>query len=79
MDISFVGEKDIFIAICIYDMNIFSKTYEYHINHLRQNFVMCEKFGLSLNPKNSYFSMIEGNLLGHIVSKEGVKIDPKRV
>jgi hypothetical protein len=60
-------------------MTVFSKTDEDHIKHLRQTFVKCRKFGLSLNPKKSYFSMKEGNLLGHIVSKEGVKIDPERV
>jgi hypothetical protein len=37
------------------------------------------KYGLSLNPKKSLFSMKEGKLLGHIVSAEGVKIDPNRV
>jgi hypothetical protein len=34
---------------------------------------------LSLNPKKSLFSMKEGKLLGHIVSAEGVRIDPSRV
>jgi hypothetical protein len=38
-----------------------------------------QKFGLSLNPKKSLFSMKEGKLLGHIVSAEGVRIDPRRV
>jgi hypothetical protein len=79
MDIAFVGEKDKFIIIYLDDMTVFSKTDEYHIKHLRQTFVKCRKFGLSLNPKKSYFSMTEGNLLGHIVLKEGVKIDPKRL
>jgi hypothetical protein len=32
-----------------------------------------------LNPKKSLFAMKEGRLLGHIVSAEGVKIDPSRV
>jgi hypothetical protein len=41
--------------------------------------VKCIHFGLSLNPKNSYFSMTKGKLLVHIVSKVGVKINPKRV
>jgi hypothetical protein len=41
--------------------------------------VKCRKFGLSLNLKKSYFSMEEGKLPGHIVSKEGVKIDSERV
>jgi hypothetical protein len=34
---------------------------------------------LSLNPNKSHFSKKEGNLLRHIVSKDGVKIDPQRV
>jgi len=79
MDISFVGEKDKFIFIYLDDMTFFSKTDEYHIKHLRRTFVKCRKFGLSLNPKNSYFSMTKGKILGHRVSKEGVKIDPERV
>lgn len=37
------------------------------------------KYGISLNPKKSFFSMREGKLLVHIVSKEGVNIDPERV
>jgi hypothetical protein len=36
-------------------------------------------FVLSLNPKKSLFDMKEGKLLGHIVSAEGVRIDPSRV
>jgi hypothetical protein len=32
-----------------------------------------------LNPKKSNFPLKEGKLLGHIVSADGVKIDPKRV
>jgi hypothetical protein len=32
-----------------------------------------------LNPKKSQFSLSKGKLLGHIVSVEGVMIDPARV
>jgi hypothetical protein len=37
------------------------------------------RFGLSLNPKKSLFAMKEDKLLGHIVSAEGVRINPRRV
>jgi hypothetical protein len=60
-------------------MIVFSNTDEDHINHLRKTFVKCRKFGLSLNPKKYDFAMTEGKLMVHIVSKEGVKIDPERV
>ena len=39
----------------------------------------CRKFGLSLNPKKSLFSMKEGKLLGHIVLVKGVRIDLNKV
>jgi hypothetical protein len=41
--------------------------------------VKCGKFVLSLNAKKTNFSMKEGKNLGHIVSKERVRIDSKRV
>jgi hypothetical protein len=76
MDITFIGEKDRFIVIHLDDMIVLSKTYEEHVEYLKQTFVKCRRFGLFLNPKKYYFSMTEANILGHIVSKEGVKIDP---
>jgi len=79
MDIAFVGERDKFIVIYLYDLIVFSNSDEDHLNHLRQTFLKCKKYGLSLNPKKSHFSMQEGKLLGNIVYKHGVKIDPQRV
>jgi hypothetical protein len=79
MEIDFVGERDKFIFIYLDDMIVFSKKDEYHIKNIRQIFVKCRKFGLSLNPQNSYFYMEEENILSHIVSKQGVNIDPEMV
>lgn len=50
-----------------------------HFRHLRQVFLRCRKYGISLNPTKSIFGTCEGKLLGHIVSKQGMRIDPKRV
>jgi hypothetical protein len=79
MDITFVFERDKFVVIYLDDLTVFSNSDVKHLVHLRQTFGKCRKFGLSLNPKNSHFSMHEGKLLGHIVSKYGIKFDPKRV
>ena len=38
-----------------------------------------KKFGISLSLKKSNFALEEGKLLGHIISKDGIKIDPERV
>ena len=61
------------------DIIVFSKSDEDHLKHLRQFFIKCRKFGLSLKPKKSHFALTEGKLLGHIVFVEGIRIDPKRV
>jgi hypothetical protein len=79
MDIAFIGEKDKFVVIYLDDITVFSRSDEEHCCHLRKVFLKCRRFGLSLNPKKSLFSMKEGKLLGHIVSAEGVRIDPSRV
>jgi hypothetical protein len=79
MDIAFADEKDKFIVIYLDDITVYSTSDEEHIKHLRQAFEKCRKFGISLNPKKSNFSMEEGKILGHIISKEGIKVDPSRV
>jgi hypothetical protein len=79
MDIAFIGERDKFVVIYIDDLTVFSKSDAEHLVHLKQTFEKCWKFSLSLNPKKSHFAMQEGKLLGHIVSRDGIKIDPKRV
>jgi hypothetical protein len=79
MDIAFVNEKDKFIVIYLDDITVFSDSDDQHLEHLRNVFQKCRKFGISLNPKKSNFGMQEGKLLKHIISREGIKIDPNRV
>jgi hypothetical protein len=76
MDIAFVGEKDKFVLIYLDDITVYSSSHEEHLKHLKRVFLKCRQFGISLNPKKSHFSLRKGNLLGHIVSAEGVMIDP---
>jgi hypothetical protein len=79
MDIAFIGEKDKFVVIYLDDITVFSNSDREHRCHLRKVFLKCKSFGISLNPKKSLFAMQEGKLLGHIVSVEGVRINPNRV
>jgi len=79
MDIAFVGDKDKFVLIYLDDITVFSTSHKDHLQHLKKVFLKCRYFGISLNPKKSQFALEEGKLLGHIVSAEGVKIDPARV
>ena len=47
--------------------------------HLKQIFECCRKYGISLNPKKCVFTVMEGKLLDHIISKRGISIDLERI
>ena len=67
------------IAIYQDDLTVFSKERGDHVKHLRKILDRCRKFVISLNPKKSTFGIDEVKLLGHIFSKDGIRIDPERV
>ena len=79
MDLAFVGLKDKYVLIYLDDLTVYSHSHHDHLQHLRKVFLKCKMYGISLNPKKSQFALNEGKILGHIVSAEGVKIDPVRV
>eukprot|EP00253_Pinus_taeda_P034932 PITA_34932 len=79
MDIAFSKEIHDFLVVYLDDLTAFSKSYQEHLEHLRQVFLICRKYGISLNPKKSLFGLEEGKLLGHIISKDGIRIDPDRI
>ena len=76
MDIAFHGLIGHTVVVYLDDVTIFSKKREEHAFHLKQFFERCRKYGISLNPKKCVFAVIEGKLLGHVVSKKGISIDP---
>ena len=79
MEIAFSEELGFFIIIYLDDVTMFSKTDEEHLEHLSKFFEKCRNFGISLNPNKTLFGLQEGKILGHIISEEGIKIDPKRI
>ena len=60
-------------------VTVFSQSNDEHLKHLKQTFLKCRKFGLSLNPKKSHFAVQEGKLLSHLVFADGIRIEPERV
>ena len=79
MDIAFRGLIGCSVVVYLEDVTIFSKKREEHAFHLKQIFEHCRKYGISLNPRKCVFAVIEGKLLGHVVSKKGISIDPERI
>ena len=59
------------------DITVFSQSDEEHLKHLKQTFLKCRKYGWSLNPNKSHFVVREGRILGHLVSADGIRIDPE--
>ena len=74
MDIAFADERDRFVVIYMDDITVYSRSDGEHIKHLEIFFLKCRKYGISLNPRKSNFSLEEGKILGHIISKEGIGI-----
>lgn len=61
------------------DITVFSKKEEDHLKHLEKFLLKCRRFGISLNPTKILFALTSDKLPGHIISEEGIKIDPNRV
>lgn len=57
MDMDFTNEKDVFLVVYLDDLTLVSNSDEEHLYHLKVVFQKCRKYGISLNPKKSIFSM----------------------
>ena len=79
MDIAFRGLSGHCVVVYLDDVTIFSKRREYYSFHLKHMFFHYRRYGISLNPKKRIFAVLEGKLLGHIISKKGISIDQERV
>jgi hypothetical protein len=67
-----------FIEIFLDDFCVFS-TRQQHAKCLKKCFEQCREYGISINASKSEFLVPCGRLLGHIVSKEGIAVDPGKV
>ena len=61
------------------DIIIFSKTPDDHITQLEGVFEKLAKAGLKLKPSKCEFFRSKLKYLGHIVSKDGIATDPKKI
>ena len=60
------------------DFSVFGKVVD-HLNQLKLCFERCRMARLSLNPAKCAFAVKRGILLGHIISEEGMQVDPRKV
>ena len=67
-----------FMQVFLDDFAVYSRHTE-HLGHLRLCLEKCREYRLSLNTAKCVFGVTSGNLLGHIVSKDGIAVDPDKV
>ena len=67
------------IKVYVDDMIAKSQGEDDHVVNLRKLFERLRKFQLKLNPAKCTFGATSGKLLGFVVSKKGIEIDPDKV
>eukprot|EP00253_Pinus_taeda_P010872 PITA_10872 len=50
-----------------------------HPQHLRAIFLRCRHYKIRLNPHKCVFCLSSGHLLGFVVLKDGIRLDPRKV
>ena len=70
---------DIFVVCYLDDILIFSKTEEEHTEHVHKVLQVLQNAKLLVEPSKSKFHASEVEFLGHIISHNEIRLDPKKV
>src|SRR6266540_6009065 len=68
-----------FALVYLDNIIIYSKTWKGHLNHLRLVFEALREASLMVKVKKCKFAKKELKFLGHIISREGIRTDPKKI
>jgi len=68
-----------FMLVFFDDILIYSKTWKEHLQHLEQVLVVLEEHQFYAKKSKCTFGKEEVEYLRHIISKEGVKVDPNKI
>ena len=72
-------ELEPFTMVFVDDILVISRTFEEHMEHLRQVFDCFRKANLTLNLKKCEWVKSSMKFLGHIISEEGIRTDPEKI
>lgn len=65
--------------IYIDDLLVFSKTFDEHMDNMRECLSRCREYNLKLRPSKCLFFQDKLPFLGHMVSGDGLEMDEKKV
>jgi hypothetical protein len=75
----FMDYLDKFVVVFIDDILIYSQSEEEHVDHLRMVLQRFREHQLYAKLSNCEFWINEVLFLGHIINKDGLVVDPKKV
>ena len=61
------------------DILVKSKSKEDHVKDLKVAFERMKQYKLRIKPQKCVFGVSSGKILGHIISRRGVEVDPKKI
>lgn len=67
------------IEVYIDDMLIKSLHADHHLDHLRQEFDVLERYNMKLNPVKCSFGLASGKLLGFLVTQHGIEANLNQI
>ena len=79
MDLAFAGMKWRNLLVYVDDVLVMSPTFEKHLEDLQETFTRLENLGMTVKPKKCQFACGEIKYLGHLVTLDGIKVNPEKV
>src|SRR5256886_9126577 len=68
-----------FVVVYLDDLNVYSRSFDEHLSHLRDVFDRLRQAGLKLNPEKCKFVTSELVFLGHVIDSQGIRTDPEKI
>jgi hypothetical protein len=79
MNSVFMNYLDKFVEVFIDDVLIYSQSEEEHVDHLKMLLQRLREHQLYAKLRKCEFWIDEVLFLGHIINKDGLDVDPKKV
>ena len=79
MNLVFMPDLDKFVVVFIDDILIYSKNAEDHVEHLRVVLLRLREDKLYAKFSKCEFWLRKVPFLGHVLSKDGISVDPSKV